>query len=64
MSSTPTRSVALTKELEAYIQAQLSSGRYNNASEVVRSGLRLMIERDESLQRLHQDVNATEGQRS
>lgn len=53
MSSTLTRSVVLTKELEAYIQAQLSSGRYNNASEVVRSGLRLMIERDALLQRLH-----------
>lgn len=48
MSATPTRNVALTKELEAYIQAQVSSGRYSSSSEVVRSGLRLLIERDEA----------------
>lgn len=48
MSSTPTRNVALTAELESYIQAQVASGRYSSSSEVVRSGLRLLIERDEA----------------
>lgn len=48
MSNTPTRSIALTRELEAYIRTQLASGRYGNASEVVRTGLRLMMERDEA----------------
>lgn len=47
MSSTPTRNVALTTELESYIKAQVASGRFSSSSEVVRSALRLMIERDE-----------------
>jgi putative addiction module CopG family antidote len=48
MSSTPTRNIALTMELESYIKAQVASGRYSSSSEVVRSGLRLLIERDEA----------------
>lgn len=51
MSSTPTRNVALTTELESYIRAQVATGRYSSSSEVVRSALRLMIARDEA--RLH-----------
>lgn len=47
MSSTPTRNVALTTELDSYIKAQVASGRFSSSSEVVRSALRLMIERDE-----------------
>jgi antitoxin ParD1/3/4 len=46
MPSSPTRNVALTRELEGYIQAQVASGHDANASEVVRAGLRLLIERD------------------
>ncbi|TXM70693.1 type II toxin-antitoxin system ParD family antitoxin [Methylobacterium sp. WL120] len=46
MSSTPTRCIALTKELEAYLRSQVASGRYASASEVVRSALRLMIDRE------------------
>lgn len=46
MSSTPTRNIALTHELDGYIKAQVASGHYANASEVVRAGLRLLIERD------------------
>lgn len=47
MAATPTRNVALTIQLEAYIKAQVASGRFSSSSEVVRSALRLMIERDE-----------------
>jgi antitoxin ParD1/3/4 len=36
------RSFALGDHFEAFIEAQLESGRYNNASEVVRDGLRLL----------------------
>ena len=36
--------VSLTPELEAMIRQQVDSGRYNNASEVVREALRLLDE--------------------
>lgn len=35
-------SFALNEHYERFIQAQLESGRYNNASEVVRAGLRML----------------------
>jgi len=38
--------ISLTPELEEMIQAQVASGQYNNASEVIREALRLMIQRD------------------
>ena len=37
-----TTTVALGPHFEEFIQASILSGRYNNASEVVRSGLRLL----------------------
>jgi antitoxin ParD1/3/4 len=42
----PTRNVNLTDELEGFILAKVESGRYENASEVVRSALRT-LEREE-----------------
>ena len=36
------RSFALGDHFEAFIDAQIQSGRYNNASEVVRDSLRLL----------------------
>jgi antitoxin ParD1/3/4 len=42
----PTRNVNLTEELEGFVQAKVESGRYENASEVVRAALR-SLERDE-----------------
>jgi antitoxin ParD1/3/4 len=37
--------ISLTPELEAFLAAQVASGRYQSASEVVREGLRLIEER-------------------
>lgn len=40
--------VSLTPRLEAFVRAKVASGLYNNASEVVRDALRLMVERQEA----------------
>jgi antitoxin ParD1/3/4 len=42
----PTRNVVLTERHEAFIAELVGSGRYQNASEVLREGLRLVEERD------------------
>ncbi|MDR7040296.1 putative addiction module CopG family antidote [Methylobacterium sp. BE186] len=51
MSSTPTRNISLTTELQGYIRKQVATGHYSNASEVVRAGLRLLMERDQAVLR-------------
>jgi antitoxin ParD1/3/4 len=42
----PTRNVNLTQELDSFLLARVQSGRYENASEVVRAALRT-LEREE-----------------
>jgi antitoxin ParD1/3/4 len=42
----PTRNVNLTEELDRFVLAKVRSGRYENASEVVRTALRT-LEREE-----------------
>jgi antitoxin ParD1/3/4 len=42
----PTRNVNLTSDLDRFVAAKVKSGRYENASEVVRAGLRT-LEREE-----------------
>jgi antitoxin ParD1/3/4 len=42
----PTRNVSLTDELDGFVAAKIDSGRYHNASEVIRAGLRT-LEREE-----------------
>ena len=39
--------VSLTDRLAAYVREKVESGRYNNASEVVREALRLLEQNDE-----------------
>ena len=39
--------VSLTPKLEEFIRKKVSSGLYNNASEVVREALRLLVKRDD-----------------
>jgi antitoxin ParD1/3/4 len=43
----PTRNVNLTTELDNFITSRIENGRYENASEVVRAGLRT-LEREEN----------------
>ena len=38
----PTRNVNLTEELDTFVLAKVKSGRYENASEVVRAALRAL----------------------
>jgi antitoxin ParD1/3/4 len=42
----PTRNVVLTKRQEELIESLVESGRYQNASEVLREGLRLVEQRE------------------
>ena len=42
----PTRNVNLTEELDRFVLTRVESGRYENASEVVRAALRI-LEREE-----------------
>jgi antitoxin ParD1/3/4 len=44
----PTRNVNLSPELDRFVAARVKSGRFENASEVVRAALR-SLERDERL---------------
>lgn len=51
-----TTSVALGPHFEDFIQASILSGRYNNASEVVRSGLRLLEIEEQKLMALRSAI--------
>ena len=42
----PTRNVSLTKELDQFVASRVEGGKYANASEVMRTALRIM-EREE-----------------
>ncbi len=43
----PTQNVNLTPELEAFVKAQVASGRFNNASEVHRAAIAEMAREEE-----------------
>lgn len=57
----PTSNVNLTTELEQFVKTQVSSGQFNNASEVHRAALAAMArqreERDIYLDRLRREIN-------
>ena len=60
----PTRNINLTDHLDALIEGGIASGKYKNASEVVREGLRLLELRQAEdalrLERLRDAVRAGE----
>lgn len=43
----PTRNVHLTEHFDDFIESGLNSGRFSNASEIVREGLRLLEQREQ-----------------
>ena len=50
-------SYTLGKHFESFVQGQIASGRYNNASEVLRDALRLMEERDRRMAALDASID-------
>lgn len=50
--------VLLTPELEQLVTDKIKTGMYQNASEVIWEGLRLLKERDQRLEALRHDVRA------
>jgi antitoxin ParD1/3/4 len=43
----PTRNINLTEYFDNFVKRQISSGRYSNASEIVREALRLLDEQEQ-----------------
>lgn len=49
--------VSLTPRLEEYAKNKVSSGLYNNTSELMREALRLMIQREQDHERLKDSIS-------
>ncbi|HEY0833624.1 MAG TPA: type II toxin-antitoxin system ParD family antitoxin [Azospirillum sp.] len=56
----PTRNISLTDHFDRFVEAGIASGRYQNASEVVRTALRLLEQQEQEdalkLERLREAV--------
>jgi antitoxin ParD1/3/4 len=50
--------ISLTPELERLVTDKVKSGMYQTSSEVIREGLRLLKERDDSRESLRRDIRA------
>jgi antitoxin ParD1/3/4 len=50
-------SISLGNHFESFIETTVSSGRFNNASEVVRAGLRLLEEEENRITLLHNAIS-------
>jgi antitoxin ParD1/3/4 len=60
MAAVEKRTVSLPAEQASYIDAQVATGAYASASEVVRAGLRALQERDAAVERwLREEVAPT-----
>jgi antitoxin ParD1/3/4 len=56
----PTRNIVLTDQQAAMIERLVQSGRYQDANDVLRDGLRLVQQRDAGLDALRQAANVGE----
>ena len=50
------KSFVIGERFEAFIDKQVASGRFNNASEVIRAGLRLLEDEEAKLQELRAHI--------
>jgi antitoxin ParD1/3/4 len=50
--------VSLTPELEQFVESRVASGRYQTASEVIREGLRLLEEREQTREAALEELRA------
>ena len=50
--------VSLTPELDQFVEARVASGRYQTASEVIREGLRLLEEREQTREAALEELRA------
>jgi len=48
--------VSLNTHFESFVTQQLKRGRYNNASEIVRAGLRLLEEQELKFQEFREEI--------
>ena len=64
VTAMPTRNISLTDRLDHFVETSVSTGRYQNASEVVRDALRLLQQRHQEdmlkLRRLRQAIREAE----
>ena len=49
-------SITLGNHFEGFVQGRISAGRFNNASEVIRAGLRLLEEEESKIVALKQAI--------
>jgi len=53
-------SVSLGTHFEGFVESRISDGRYKNASEVIRAGLRLLEEREDKIEALRKALKEGE----
>ncbi len=59
---TAKKSFVVGERYEAFIADQVANGRFNNASEVVRAGLRLLEDHEAALAQVRQEIDLADQQ--